>query len=114
MLELYEENSEAGSAVGHPPRGRLPSGYARRHPGPACLPRDLATGAYQVAWDEEGDLDRADAPCRKYVALRIGLVDAVVAAVAERLHASAIATLDLRDFAAIRIAGSPLPLSRDG
>jgi hypothetical protein len=41
------------------------------------------------------------------------LVDAVVIATAERLRADAIATLDLRHFGAIKIAGSPRLLPRD-
>ena len=43
---------------------------------------------------------------------KLGLVDAVVMAIAERLRADAIATLDLRHFGAVKIAGSPL-LFRD-
>ena len=45
--------------------------------------------------------------------LRLGLVDAVVMAIAERLRAEAIATLDLRHFGAVKIAGSPRLLPRD-
>jgi predicted nucleic acid-binding protein len=40
-------------------------------------------------------------------------VDAVVAAVAERLGATAIATVDLRDFGALRLAGAPKLYPRD-
>lgn len=74
---------------------------------------DLAKGAFQVEWGEDADIDRAQELCRRYGTLRLGLVDAVVVAVAERLHAVAIATLDLRDFGAIRIAGAPRLLPRD-
>jgi hypothetical protein len=42
-----------------------------------------------------------------------GLVDGVVVAVAERLGAEAIATLDLRHFGAIAIQGRPRLLPRD-
>ena len=41
-------------------------------------------------------------------------MDAVVIAVAERLKAEAIATLDLKHFGAVRIAGNPRLLPRDG
>ena len=43
----------------------------------------------------------------------MGLVDAVVMATAERLGARAIATLDLRHFAAVAILGNPILLPRD-
>jgi hypothetical protein len=45
--------------------------------------------------------------------LRLGLVDGVVLAVAERLAAAAIATLDLRRFGAVSIKGQPRLLPRD-
>ena len=47
---------------------------------------------------------RAHAIGRKYRALNLGFVDAVVIATAERLRADAIATLDLRHFGAVKIA----------
>ncbi len=65
--------------------------------------RDVATGAFQVEWGRPEDVERADKICRAYRDLRLGLVDAVVMAVAERLAAEAIATLDLRHFAAVRL-----------
>ena len=46
-------------------------------------------------------------------ALRIGLVDAVVMALAERLEVEAVATLDLRHFGAVAIKGAPRLLPRD-
>ena len=51
--------------------------------------------------------------CRKHRALRLGLVDAVVMAVAERLKAEAIATLDVRDFGAVTLKGAPKLYPRD-
>jgi predicted nucleic acid-binding protein len=54
-----------------------------------------------------------DLKTRQTSALRLGLVDAVVMAVAERLRAEAIATLDLRHFGAVKIAGAPRLLPRD-
>jgi predicted nucleic acid-binding protein len=74
---------------------------------------DLAAGAFQVAWGEEGDLERARQICQKHRSLRLGLVDGVVISLAERLRAGAIATLDLRHFAAVRIRGEPRLLPRD-
>lgn len=75
--------------------------------------RDLAEGAFAVEWGIENDLVRAREICERYRDLRLGLVDGVVAAVAERLGASAIATLDLRHFGAIEIRGRPRLLPRD-
>lgn len=74
---------------------------------------DLATGAFAVEWGGEGDLSRACELHRGHAAVRLGLVDGVVMAVAERLRAEAIATLDLRHFGAVRIAGSPRLYPRD-
>lgn len=74
---------------------------------------DLASGAFAVEWGTDNDLARAQALCTQYEALRLGLVDAVVAAVAERLGAEAIATIDLRDFGALRLAGAPKLYPRD-
>ncbi|HKY20886.1 MAG TPA: PIN domain-containing protein [Vicinamibacterales bacterium] len=74
---------------------------------------DLADGAFVVEHGRHEDLDRAHAISRKYRTLRLGLVDAVVMATAERLRADAIATLDLRHFGAVKIAGSPRLFPRD-
>jgi len=74
---------------------------------------DLAAGAYAVEWGEPRDLLRAKALAAQYRSLRLGLVDAVVIAVAERLRAQAIVTLDLRHFAAVAIHGKPRLLPRD-
>ena len=74
---------------------------------------DLAKGNYRIAWGEDADLERAHDICRKHRDLRLGLVDATVMAVAERLKATAIATLDLRHFASVKIKGSPKLLPRD-
>lgn len=53
------------------------------------------------------ELDRA------YGGLSLGLVDGVVMAVAERLEAEAIATLDLRDFGPVNLKGQPAIWPRD-
>jgi predicted nucleic acid-binding protein len=74
---------------------------------------DVAAGAFAVEWGSAPDLQRAAALCRRYDGLALGLVDAVVAATAERLKADAIATLDLRDFAPLELAGRPRLYPRD-
>ena len=65
--------------------------------------RDLASGAFSVEWGKPADLARAEEICRRHRDLRVGLVDAVVMAVAERLSADAIATLDLRHFSVVKL-----------
>ncbi len=74
---------------------------------------DLADGRFAVAWGDEGDLAEAFRICRRHRALNLGLVDAVVMAVAERLEATAIATLDVRDFGAVKLKGEPKLYPRD-
>jgi predicted nucleic acid-binding protein len=74
---------------------------------------DLASGAFLVEWGREEDLATAERIHRRYRALRLGLVDAAVIAVAERLKADAIATLDIKHFGAVSIAGQPRLLPRD-
>jgi predicted nucleic acid-binding protein len=74
---------------------------------------DLSSGAWRVAWGDEADLARARELCVRYRALRLGLVDAVVMATAERLRASAVATLDVRHFGAVKLRGAPRVFPRD-
>ena len=74
---------------------------------------DLATAAFAVEWGASDDLVRAAELDARYEALRLGLVDTVVMAVAERLGARAIVTLDLRDFAPVELVGSPALWPRD-
>jgi len=74
---------------------------------------DLAEGRFSVAWGDEGDLVEARRICRRYRALKLGLVDAVVMSVAQRLEAAAIATLDVRDFGAVKLKGEPKLYPRD-
>ncbi len=75
---------------------------------------DLADGIFAVDWGGPADLARANEMARKYKTLRLGLTDAVVMAVAERVGAEAIATLDLRHFSVVKIRGNPKLLPRDG
>lgn len=74
---------------------------------------DVVRGNFLVVWGDDEDLRRAEKICRRYKTLKLGLVDAVVIAVAQRLRADSIATLDLRHFAAISIRGEPKLLPRD-
>lgn len=73
---------------------------------------DLATGAFTVDWGARGDLAAAHAIVTRYAALELGLVDAVVMRMAERLKAD-IGTFDLRHFGAVRLTHSPKLLPRD-
>jgi predicted nucleic acid-binding protein len=75
--------------------------------------RDLAEGRWAVEWGQETDLTRARELCERYLDLHLGLVDGVVAAVAERLGASEIATLDERHFGVMEIRGRPKLYPRD-
>jgi predicted nucleic acid-binding protein len=75
--------------------------------------RDLAEGAFAVEWGNEQDLARAQELDQRHRALKLGLVDAVVIAMAERLEAEAIVTLDVRHFGGIAIRGEPKLWPRD-
>ena len=79
----------------------------------SVLLADLADGVFRVEWGRDDDLGAARRICTRYRSLRLGLVDAVVIATAERLGAKAIATLDLRHFGAVSIKGNPRLLPRD-
>jgi uncharacterized protein len=74
---------------------------------------DLAGGIFSVEWGDEPDLANAHRICSRHKGLRMGLVDGVVIAIAERLRPAAIATLDLRHFGAVSIRGNPRLFPRD-
>ena len=74
---------------------------------------DLADGAFSVEWGRDEDLAVARRIHTCHRSLGLGLVDAIVIAIAERLKVDAIATLDLRHFAAVSIKGNPRLLPRD-
>ncbi|MEQ9570081.1 MAG: PIN domain-containing protein [Longimicrobiales bacterium] len=74
---------------------------------------DVASGQFQVEGLSRTDLQRAVELNRAHADLNLGLVDAVVLAIAERLEARAIATLDLRDFAPVRLRTRPALWPRD-
>jgi predicted nucleic acid-binding protein len=74
---------------------------------------DLAGAAFNIEYGGDRDLTRAHQLNQKYRALRLGLVDGIVMAMAERLRARAIATLDLRHFGAVALTGAPRLFPRD-
>ena len=74
---------------------------------------DLAGGTYVIEGGQERDVERAHELCMRHRDLKLGLVDSSVIAVAERLKARAIATLDVRYFGAVAIRGRPKLLPRD-
>jgi uncharacterized protein len=74
---------------------------------------DLAEGRFTVEWADDEDLKAACRIAARYESLPLGVVDAAVIALAERRRAHAIATLDIRHFGAVEIAGAPLLLPRD-
>jgi uncharacterized protein len=71
---------------------------------------EIAEGAWQLAQNTQHDLVRAH---ELHAKLGTGFVDGVVMATAERLGATAIATLDMRHFATAPIRGKPWLLPRD-
>ena len=72
---------------------------------------DIQEGAFAVEMVTLSDLRRCAALIAKYQDLDLGLSDASVVAMAERLSATQILTVDQRDFRAIRsIHGKPFRL----
>ena len=75
--------------------------------------RDLGDARFHIEWGDMRDLMRARELCEKNRTLRMGLVDALVMATAERLGARAVATLDTRHFGAVKMRGGPQLFPRD-
>ena len=78
---------------------------ADRHLGPdvaRAFAEDVRDGLFRLDANAARDLPRAVALLERYRDLRIGLVDAVVIAQAERHRATTIVTLDARHFRTIR------------
>jgi hypothetical protein len=75
--------------------------------------RDVADGRWVVELGNTADLARACELWERHRGLRLGLVDGVVMAMAERLGAHAIATLDLRHFGAVRLSADVVLYPRD-
>lgn len=114
MVELFDRTSDEWVL----PWAILPEVdyLVTRHGGPAASEAflaDLATGAWTVEWGGDSDMAEAHQILSRYADLRLGLVDCVVMATAQRLRARAVATLDLRHFAAVALEGDPLLLPRD-
>jgi predicted nucleic acid-binding protein len=89
---------------------------ARRELGPEAADafvNDLAESRITTEWGDPADLERAAQLCARYRDLNFGLTDGVVMAIAERVEAEAIATLDLRDFGAVTLRGAPKLYPRD-
>ena len=63
---------------------------------------DVLDGAYDVASPTHDDLERCHALQSAYADLKVGVVDASVLAVVERLGEPKLATLDHRHFGAMR------------
>jgi uncharacterized protein len=70
---------------------------------------DIARGAFQVEGFSTEDMKRAVAIQKAYPKLKLGLVDTVVMAQAERHRAFAIVTLDERHFRAVSLKINPPP-----
>ncbi|MBX3031555.1 MAG: PIN domain-containing protein [Chloroflexi bacterium] len=63
---------------------------------------DILAGVYRVESPTHGDLGRAHVLQDRYRDLRLGIVDASVIALAERLDEPKVVTLDHRHFATVR------------
>jgi hypothetical protein len=63
---------------------------------------DVASGVYRLEQLTVDDLVRASELERQYAELDLGLVDASVIALCERLGETKVATLDRRDFSVVR------------
>lgn len=63
---------------------------------------DLLEGAYELAHPSRGDLERCHELQATYTELAVGIVDASILALVERLKESKVATLDHRHFATMR------------
>jgi predicted nucleic acid-binding protein len=64
--------------------------------------RDVLAGAYEVEHPTRGDLERCRELQQTYADLKVGIVDASVLAVVERLDEPKLATLDHRHFGTMR------------
>jgi predicted nucleic acid-binding protein len=74
---------------------------------------DIVAGDFNVVWNSDADLRRAVEIHITHEALGLGLVDAMVMAVAERYRAEAIATLDLKHFGNVRLRYTVRIVPRD-
>lgn len=65
---------------------------------------DIEAGAWRVEWPADADLRRARQLQETYADLSIGVVDASIVALVERLGETKLATLDQRHFSVVRPA----------
>ena len=114
VLECYEETASEW-VLPAPILPEVDYHVAKRlgEPTQIAFVRDLAEARYVLEWGETKDMIRARELLERYRSLRIGLVDALVIAMAERLRVRAIVTLDVRHFGAVKIKGEPKLLPRD-
>lgn len=63
---------------------------------------DIRLGAYNLANLDGIDVDRSVELAETYASLDLGIVDASVVALAERLGVTRVLTLDRRDFSVVR------------
>jgi predicted nucleic acid-binding protein len=63
---------------------------------------DVESGAWRLAWPFGSDVRRARELEQQYATLDLGIVDASIIALAERLNEPKLATLDYRHFTAVR------------
>ena len=70
----------------------------------AALLDAVISGELPIVDPQQGDYVRAVELLRQYSDMGLGLVDASIVAIAERLGVTTIATLDRRDFAVVRPA----------
>ena len=108
MLALYQNDPDAWTL----PWAILPEvAYLIGKHGDAGIEQafldDVAAAHYDVDWGQPADLGRAAELNRRYASLKLGLVDTVVMAIAERVKADAIATLDRRHFGGVTLRGTP-------
>ncbi len=71
--------------------------------------QDVANGVFRIEGYSAEDLKRAVALQKAHSALKLGLVDTIVMAVAVRRRARAIVTLDARHFRAVALKIKPAP-----
>jgi predicted nucleic acid-binding protein len=69
---------------------------------------DVEAGAWRLAWPISSDLRRARELEQQYASLSLGIVDASIIALVERLNEPKIATLDRRHFTVVRPAHVPV------
>jgi predicted nucleic acid-binding protein len=63
---------------------------------------DVEAGAWRLAWPTGAELRRARELEQQYASLDLGVVDASIIALAERLNEPKIVTLDYRHFSVVR------------